>query len=594
MKRFLTWALALVLALSLTAFAEGANGYYQKGDKIEDFAAALSDGTEVTLYGLLAEKKAVLINFWASWCQPCRMEFPYMQKAYSQVSDDIGVLALSVEPTDTAETVNALKDELGLITLPMGVDENGVSARFNLEGGIPYSVLVDRNGVMCFDEVGAITDETKFLRLFEAYTAEDYGEPRLLDDIPKPLPTAEWPLVDAFAAALGAQEMRVELPEDESVWPFAIGADGTGIRSTNGAACGTTAAFAVKLNANAGEALAFEYEVDCKPLHQGLRVYVDGEQADEIAGTRSWSTRLVKFETDGEHTVDFAFQRDEIMDGEPFVALRAFEKADAARVAALEAARPAAPKTLAGDAATVEVAEGELKKAVLSVKLGDLSSSEEYDVVQTGALTLRVRIGRDVNEELAFVADEGRCTMLGELETDESGYLYPVDLSRTGRVNLEGRAIGVCACIIDRGEGLRVSDAILFQPSESAMDAAVDALRAVAVYDGNSGDTWTIDWAYADGSPKQGTSAAAEATAEYRIRVTEADGKPVAGAMVKICDADTCRVETTDENGEVRFDAARYAYEIVILKAPDGFAPSAETFVLPEMGGEIEIRLEKA
>ena len=594
MKRFLTWALALVLALSLTAFAEGANGYYQKGDKIEDFAAALSDGTEVTLYGLLAEKKAVLINFWASWCQPCRMEFPYMQKAYSQVSDNIGVLALSVEPTDTAETVNALKDELGLTTLPMGVDENGVSARFNLEGGIPYSVLVDRNGVMCFDEVGAITDETKFLRLFEAYTAEDYSEPRLLDEIPKPLPTAEWPLVDAFAAALGAQEMRVELPEDESVWPFAIGADGTGIRSTNGAARGTTAAFTVKLNANAGEALAFEYEVDCKPLYQGLRVYVDGEQADEIAGTRSWSTRLVKFETDGEHTVDFAFQRDEIMDGEPFVALRAFEKADAARVAALEAARPAAPKTLAGDAATVEVAEGELKKAVLSVKAGDLSDSAEYDVVQNGTLTLRVRIGEDVNEDLAFVVDGDNYTMLNELETDENGYLYPVDLSISEEASLDGRAIGVCACIIDRGEGLYLSDALVFQPSETAMDALADELRELSKLYAEDGDAWTIDWAYADGSPKQGTSAAAEATAEYRIRVTDADGKPVAGAMVKICDADTCRVETTDENGEVRFDAARYAYEIVILKAPDGFGPSAETFVMPEAGGEIEIQLEKA
>ena len=594
MKRFLTWALALILALSLTAFAEGVNGYYQKGDKIEDFAAALSDGTEVTLYGLLAEKKAVLINFWASWCQPCRMEFPYMQKAYSQVSDNIGVLALSVEPTDTAETVNALKDELGLTTLPMGVDENGVSARFNLEGGIPYSVLVDRNGVMCFDEVGAITDETKFLRLFEVYTAEDYSEPRLLDEIPKLLPTAEWPTTDALAAALGAREMRVELPEDESVWPFVIGEDGTGIRSTNGAARGTTAAFTVKLNANTGEALAFEYEVDCKPLYQGLRVYVDGEQADEIAGTRSWSTRLVKFETDGEHMVDFAFQRDEIMDGEPFVALRAFEKADAARVAALEAARPAAPKTLAGDAATVEVAEGELKKAMLSVKAGDLSDSAEYDVVQNGTLTLRVRIGEDVNEDLAFVVDGDNYIMLNELETDENGYLYPVDLSISEEASLDGRAIGVCACIIDRGEGLYLSDALVFQPSETAMDALADELRELSKLYAEDGDVWTIDWAYADGSPKQGASAAAEATAEYRIRVTDADGRPVAGAMVKICDADTCRVETTDENGEVRFDAARYAYEIVILKAPDGFAPNAETFVMPEAGGEIEIRLEKA
>ena len=594
MKRFLAWALALVLALSPAAFAEGANGYYQKGDKIEDFSAVLSDGKEVTLYGLLAEKKAVLINFWASWCQPCRMEFPYMQKAYSQVSDDIGVLALSVEPTDTAETVNAMKDERGLTTLPMGVDENGVSARFNLEGGIPYSVLVDRNGVMCFDEVGAITDETKFLRLFEAYTADDYSEPRLLDDIPKLLPTAEWPTVDAFAAALGAQEMQVEFPEDESVWPFAIVEDGTGIRSTNGAARGTTAAFTMKLNANAGEALAFEYEVDCKPLYQGLFIYVDGEQADEIAGTRDWSTRLVKFDTDGEHTVDFAFQRDEIMDGEPFVALRAFEKADAARIAALEAARPAAPKTLAGDAATVEVAEGELKKAVLSVKAGELSDSEEYDVVRTGTLTLRVRIGEDVNENLAFVVDGDDYTMLNELETDENGYLYPVDLSLPEEASLDGRVIGVCACIIDRGEGLYLSDALVFQPSEAAMDALTDELRELSKLYAEDGDAWTIDWAYADGSPKQGTSAAADGTAEYRVRVTDADGKPMAGAMVKICDADTCRVETTDENGEVRFDAARYAYEIVILKAPDGFALNAETFVMPEAGGELEIRLEKA
>lgn len=594
MKRLLAWALALVLALSLTAFAEGADGYYQKGDKIEDFAAVLSDGTEVTLYGLLAEKKAVLINFWASWCQPCRMEFPYMQKAYSQVSDDIGVLALSVEPTDTAETVNALKDELGLSTLPMGVDENGVSARFNLEGGIPYSVLVDRNGVMCFGEVGAITDETKFLRLFEAYTAEDYSEPHLLDEIPRLLPTAEWPTTDALAAALGAREMRVELPEDESVWPFVIGEDGTGVRSSNGAARGTTAAFTVKLNANAGEALAFEYEVDCKPLYQGLFIYVDGEQVDEIAGTRDWSARLVKFETDGEHTVDFAFQRDETMDGEPFVALRAFEKADAARAAALEAARPAAPKTLEGDAATVEVAEGELKKAVLSVTAGDLSDSEEYDVVRTGTLTLRVRIGEDVNENLAFVVDGDDYTMLNELETDANGYLYPVDLSLSEEANLDGRVIGVCACIIDRGEGLYLSDALVFQPSEAAMDAVVNELRELAKLYAEDGDVWTIDWAYADGSPKQGAGAAADSTADYCVRVTDAEGRPVAGAMVKICDADTCRVETTDENGEVRFDAARYAYEIVILKAPDGFAPNAETFVLPEMGGEIEIRLEKA
>ena len=594
MKRFLACVLALALALSLAAFAEGSTGYYQKGDRIEDFTVTLSDGTDVTLYGLLAEKKAVLINFWASWCQPCRMEFPYMQSAYSQVSDDLGILALSVEETDTAEVVNALKDELGLTTLPMGVDEGGVSARFNLNNGIPYSVLVDRNGVMCFDEVGAITDESQFLRLFEAYTAEDYSEPRLLDAIPSQRPTAEWPSVDAFAAALGAKELRVELPEDDDVWPFVINEDGAGVRSTNGAARGTTAAFTVRLNANAGEALAFEYEVDCKPLYQGLLVYVDGEQVDEIAGKRDWSTRLVGFDTDGEHVVEFAFLRDEYMDGEPFVALRAFERADAERVAALEAVRPAAPKTLAGDSVTVEVAEGELKQAVLSVTAEGLEDTETYDVVQNGTLTLRVRIGVDVNEELAFVVDGDDYTMLSELETDEDGYLYPVKLDFPAEANLDGRVIGVCACIIDRGEGLYMSDALVFQPSEDAMDALVDELHELASLYAEDGEAWTVGWAYADGSPKQGATVAADSTAEYCVRVMDADGKPVAGVMVKICDADTCRVEATDENGEVRFDAARCAYEILLLKVPDGFAPNAETFVMPEAGGEIEIRLERA
>lgn len=594
MKRFLACVLVLTLALSLTAFAVGANEYYQKGDRIEDFAATLSDGTEVTLYGLLAEKKAVLINFWASWCQPCRIEFPYMQKAYSQASGDIGILALSVESTDTAEVVNAVKDELGLTTLPMGVDENGVSARFNLNNGIPYSVLVDRNGVMCFEEVGSITDEGKFLRLFEAYTAEDYSEPRLLDEIPPQLPTTEWPASDAFAAALGARELRVELPEDGSVWPFAIGEDGACVRSTNGAARGTTAAFTVRLSANAGEALAFEYEIDCKPLYQGLFIYVDGELTDELAGEREWSPRLVKFDTDGEHTVEFVFQRDEYMDGESFVSLRALEKADEERINALEALRPAAPKTLAGEKATVEIAEGEVKRAVLSVTAGSLSDTAAYDVVQTEALTLRVRIGADVNEELAFVVDGDDYTMLGELKADENGYLYPVDLKTPVEANLDGRVIGVCTCIIDRGEGLYMSDALVLQPSESAMNAVVDELREAVKRYAEDGDAWKVDWAYEDGSPKRGTDAAENGMVEYCVRVTDADGKPAEGAMVKICDADTCRVESTDENGEVRFTAAQYAYEIQILKAPDGLAPSAETFVMPGVGGELVIRLEKA
>ena len=44
----------------------------------------------------------VLVDFWATWCGPCRMEFPYMEEAYKQVSDDLAIVAVSCEPTDTA------------------------------------------------------------------------------------------------------------------------------------------------------------------------------------------------------------------------------------------------------------------------------------------------------------------------------------------------------------------------------------------------------------------------------------------------------------------------------------------------------------
>ena len=113
-KKLTAWVLVLMLMLMLgmVTFASAEDDkVYQLGDKMEDFSVTLTDGTEVSLYGLLAEKKAVLINFWATWCPPCRMEFPYMQEAYDEMSDEIGIVALSIEPTDTNEAIFCLFHE---------------------------------------------------------------------------------------------------------------------------------------------------------------------------------------------------------------------------------------------------------------------------------------------------------------------------------------------------------------------------------------------------------------------------------------------------------------------------------------------------
>ena len=72
---------------------------------LEDFTVRCCDGTDFTLSKALEDHELVLINLWATWCGPCRREFPFLQEAWSQNSDKVAVIALSVEPDDTDEVL---------------------------------------------------------------------------------------------------------------------------------------------------------------------------------------------------------------------------------------------------------------------------------------------------------------------------------------------------------------------------------------------------------------------------------------------------------------------------------------------------------
>ena len=64
------------------------------------FFTALSGLSETKIFGT-PKKLLVVINFFASWCNPCRAEFPAIEEAYREYSDTVEVFALSTEPTDT-------------------------------------------------------------------------------------------------------------------------------------------------------------------------------------------------------------------------------------------------------------------------------------------------------------------------------------------------------------------------------------------------------------------------------------------------------------------------------------------------------------
>ncbi|WP_405101997.1 TlpA family protein disulfide reductase [Oceanobacillus sp. FSL H7-0719] len=92
----------------------------QPGESAPDFELETLDGEVVKLSELKGQK--VILNFWASWCPPCREEMPEMQKFYDDYKDDIKVIAINYNEKD--QKVIEFLDEFGY-TFPTPLDRDG-------------------------------------------------------------------------------------------------------------------------------------------------------------------------------------------------------------------------------------------------------------------------------------------------------------------------------------------------------------------------------------------------------------------------------------------------------------------------------------
>lgn len=174
MKRFTGLILTVLLLCSLAVPAFAAEEGYEKGQKLPDFTVTTFDGREISLYETLEEKDLVLINIWATWCPPCRMEFPYMEEAYLLYRDDIEIIALSCEPSDSDKALAAFVEEMGM-SFPVARDTAGLARKLNVSA-IPLSLIVDKEGIIRYMEVGAKFETEAFAELFEQYISDDAAE----------------------------------------------------------------------------------------------------------------------------------------------------------------------------------------------------------------------------------------------------------------------------------------------------------------------------------------------------------------------------------------------------------------------------------
>jgi peroxiredoxin len=126
------------------------------------FTLAALDGKTYNLDALRG--KVVLLNFWATWCPPCRREMPDMEKLYRRfTAKGLVVLAVSDEKRETVE--DFLKKQN--YTFPVLLDpERKVNTAFGIEG-IPNSFLFDRQGKLVAQSIDMRT-ERQFLEMFKA------------------------------------------------------------------------------------------------------------------------------------------------------------------------------------------------------------------------------------------------------------------------------------------------------------------------------------------------------------------------------------------------------------------------------------------
>lgn len=120
-----------------------------------DFTLPTLEGNEVTLSDLRGQP--VLINFWATWCPPCRFEMPAMQRVYERYKDK-GLVILAVNYREDKERIRPFVEELG-ITFIILLDLDGVVANQYRVLGLPTTYFVDRNGKVTNVRVGAMNEE---------------------------------------------------------------------------------------------------------------------------------------------------------------------------------------------------------------------------------------------------------------------------------------------------------------------------------------------------------------------------------------------------------------------------------------------------
>ena len=145
------WLMAIVFFLSsgwiwLSRVPEGLAGSNQAAPQIgfqaPDFVLEQLGGQDIRLENLRGQP--VILNFWASWCGPCRAEMPALEQIAQDYADE-GLVMLLVNQGESEASINPFLQEIG-VTAPVLLDRDLTATRLYRVNALPTTFFIDKDG----------------------------------------------------------------------------------------------------------------------------------------------------------------------------------------------------------------------------------------------------------------------------------------------------------------------------------------------------------------------------------------------------------------------------------------------------------------